>query len=136
MGLLDTLTDVLRNALAQSQTQPGAGMPGQGFPRPGMPGEGSTPDIMEGGTPGGLQDLIERLNSGGLGEQVHSWLGNGANLPVSTDQIREALGDEHVQEIARQFGFSTDRVLDYLSDYLPEAVDKASPNGTIEPPTH
>ena len=128
MGLLDTLTDVLRNALAQSQTQPGAGMPGQGFPRFGIPGEG--------GTPGGLQDLIERLNSGGLGEQVRSWLGNGANLPVSTDQVREALGDEHVQEIARQFGFSTDRVLDYLSDYLPEAVDKASPNGTIEPPTH
>ncbi len=136
MGLLDTLTDVLRNALAQSQTPPGAGMPGQqGFPRQGLPGEGSTPDM--GGEPaGGLQDLLERLNSGGLGEEVRSWLGNGANLPVSTDQIREALGDEHVQEIARQFGFSTDRVLDYLSDYLPEAVDKASPNGTIEPPTH
>jgi uncharacterized protein YidB (DUF937 family) len=123
MGLLETLSTVLKNALAQPQTAPGQG----------APEAEATPDLLWGTSAGGLQDLVERLKAGGLGEEVRSWLGSGANLPVSADQIRGALGDEHVRQIAARFGISTDSAAEFLSGYLPDAVDKASPGGTIEP---
>jgi uncharacterized protein YidB (DUF937 family) len=77
---------------------------------------------------------VQRLQQGGLGEQVSSWLSSGANLPVSADELRAALGNEQVQRIAQQFGIPADRILQILSQHLPETVDKASPNGTIEEP--
>lgn len=80
---------------------------------------------------GSLQGLVEQLQSGGLQQQVQSWLGNGANLPVNAEQLRAALGDSHVQDLARQFGVPIDQVLELLAKELPQTVDQASPNGTL-----
>jgi uncharacterized protein YidB (DUF937 family) len=80
---------------------------------------------------GGLQGIVDKLQQGGLGPQVQSWLGNGGNMPVSTDQIRSALGNPMVQSLAQQFGLPVDQVLKMLSDHLPAAVDDASPNGRL-----
>jgi uncharacterized protein YidB (DUF937 family) len=82
---------------------------------------------------GDLQGLVAKLQQGGLNEQVQSWLGDGANLPVTADQIRSALGNQQVQELARHFGLPVDTVLKLLAEHLPTTVDQASPNGTIEP---
>jgi uncharacterized protein YidB (DUF937 family) len=57
---------------------------------------------------GDLQGLVAQLQQGGLGNQVQSWLGNGANLPVSPDQLRAALGSDQVSELAQHFGVSPD----------------------------
>jgi uncharacterized protein YidB (DUF937 family) len=81
---------------------------------------------------GDLQGLVDKLQQGGLGAQVQSWLGNGANMPVTAEQLRTALGDEHVKQLADHFGVPVDKVLDLLSAHLPQAVDQASPNGTLE----
>ena len=40
---------------------------------------------------GSLGGLLQQLQKSGLGPQVSSWLGNGANLPISVDQLRQAL---------------------------------------------
>jgi len=80
---------------------------------------------------GGLQGIVSKLEAGGLGEQVKSWLGSGANLPVTADQLRGALGNEHVQQMARQFGLPVDQALNFLATHLPNTVDNASPNGTL-----
>src|ERR1700751_504810 len=37
---------------------------------------------------GNVGGLLQQLQQGGLGGQVASWLGNGQNLPVSTDQLQ------------------------------------------------
>jgi uncharacterized protein YidB (DUF937 family) len=130
MGIFDALSGALGDALRRSNIS------GQ-TPQPG-PGSGGFPDALSGilaGTGfGNLTVLAERLSAGGLHEQVSSWLGSGANLPVSGDQIREALGDEHVQKIAQQLGIPADRIMQAMAQYLPSAVDKASPNGTIQTP--
>src|SRR5262249_24325775 len=89
-------------------------------------------DILSGTGLGDLSGLVQRLSAGGLGEQVTSWLGSGANLPVSADQLRSALGDEQGQRIAQQLGLPTDPILQILSQHLPAAVDQASPDGEIE----
>jgi uncharacterized protein YidB (DUF937 family) len=51
---------------------------------------------------------------------------------VSVDQIRAALGDERVRQIAASLGIPVDQVLGQLSQHLPAMIDKMSPNGTLE----
>jgi len=77
--------------------------------------------------------VVDKLQQGGPNEQVQSWLGNGTNLPVTADQIRSALGNQQVQQLAQHFGLPVDAVLKLLAEHLPPTVDQASPNGTLQP---
>lgn len=81
---------------------------------------------------GSVGGLLQQLQQAGLGPQVASWLGNGQNLPVSADQLRSALGDQHPRQLATQLGLPVDQLLGELSQHLPGAVDHMSPNGTLE----
>ena len=40
---------------------------------------------------GGVGGLVEKFQQGGLGDIVSSWVGTGANLPVSAEQIQSVL---------------------------------------------
>lgn len=84
---------------------------------------------------GGFDGVIAKLNQAGLGEQVNSWLGKGANMPLTADEIRGALGDEHLRQIANKLGIPVDAVAGALAQHLPNAVDQASPNGVLQPST-
>jgi uncharacterized protein YidB (DUF937 family) len=81
---------------------------------------------------GSMQGLVDQLQQGGLEDQVKSWLSNGSNMAVTPDQIKTALGSDQVQQIAQHFGVPTDAALKLLADYLPAAVDQASPNGAVQ----
>ena len=81
---------------------------------------------------GDLQGLVNQLQQGGLGDQVKSWLGNGANMKVTPEQLRAALNSDQVKQIAQHFGVPVDEALKVLAQHLPAAVDQASPNGTIQ----
>jgi len=83
---------------------------------------------------GGYNGILSKLQASGMGAQVESWLAtNGKNLPISADQIRTALGDQHLQQLAKSFGVPVDQIANLLAQHLPAAVDQASPNGTIQP---
>ena len=82
---------------------------------------------------GGLQGIVSKLQQGGLSEQVSSWLGNGSNLPVTPEQLRSALGEPWVQQFAGKLGLPVDSILQILSKVLPETVNKASQQGTLQP---
>src|SRR5277367_7046263 len=69
-----------------------------------------------------LPGLVAALEKGGLGPQVQSWLGNGANMPITEDQLKAILGNSQIQDLARQFGLPVDAVLKILAQYLPELV--------------
>jgi uncharacterized protein YidB (DUF937 family) len=80
----------------------------------------------------GLQTILAKLKDAGLGAQVASWLDkNRDNLPITPEQLRAALGDEHVQQIAKSLGLPMDAVLDALAKYLPQAANSA---GATTPP--
>jgi len=79
-----------------------------------------------------LNGLVTALQKGGLNAQVQSWLGPGSNLPISEDQLKAVLGNAQLQEFARHLGLPVDETLKNLSQYLPDIVDKASPNGTLK----
>ena len=78
-----------------------------------------------------LNGLVVALEKGGLGPQVQSWLGNGQNMPITADQLKAVLGNAQVQDFARRLGLPVDEVLKMMAQYLPEIVDKASPNGVL-----
>ncbi|MBO0823330.1 MAG: DUF937 domain-containing protein [Actinobacteria bacterium] len=83
---------------------------------------------------GGLQGLTSKLASGGLGQQVQSWVGSGHNQPVSGSQIKEAMGPGQVDEMARQSGMTPDETADHVAKALPEMVDQATPQGQMPAP--
>jgi uncharacterized protein YidB (DUF937 family) len=82
---------------------------------------------------GSLQGLVNQLQQGGLGTQVQSWLGSGANMSITPDQLRAALSNDQVKQLAARFGVPVDQALQLLAQHLPAAVDQASPNGTLQP---
>ncbi|MDC7675870.1 YidB family protein [Asticcacaulis machinosus] len=76
---------------------------------------------------GGLNDIVGTLSQGGLQDVVQSWLGSGANLSVSAEQIQSVLGSEQVGQLARSLGVNPAQI----ADVLPGLIDKLSPNGQI-----
>jgi uncharacterized protein YidB (DUF937 family) len=76
----------------------------------------------------GLQTILSKLQEAGLGAQVASWIDkNKGNLPITADQIRTALGDEHVQQLAKSLGIPVDAILAVLAEKLPEIANAAGP---------
>src|ERR1700739_4981749 len=75
-----------------------------------------------------LAGLVAALEKGGLGPQVQSWLGHRAHLPITEDQLKSMIGNAQLQDLARHAGLPVDEILKLLAQYLPELVDKASPN--------
>ena len=82
--------------------------------------------------PGGMGGLLQQLSSSGLGDQVQSWIGAGANQAVSGDQITSALGPDMIGALAAKLGIDPAVAAHGLADVLPQVVDKATPNGSLE----
>lgn len=84
-----------------------------------------------GGLLGGLGGLLDKLQSGGLGNAVNSWIGSGQNQTVSPGQLGSALGPDVVKTLAQRSGLSEDEITKQLSQVLPGLVDKLTPNGRL-----
>ncbi len=81
--------------------------------------------------PGGLSGLMQQFHSGGLGDVVQSWIGSGANQPVSGPQIQQVLGNDAVQQIAAKVGIDPTQAASGLAQMLPQLVDHLTPGGQI-----
>jgi uncharacterized protein YidB (DUF937 family) len=91
--------------------------------------QAALPDLLKSvlGTEG-LQTILAKLQDAGFQAQVSSWLDkNKNNLPITADQIKAALGDEHVQQIAKSLGIPVDAILAALAEKLPELANAAGP---------
>jgi uncharacterized protein YidB (DUF937 family) len=78
---------------------------------------------------GGVQGIVAQLEQQGLGGTVRSWVGTGANQPISADQIHQAFGSETVKQLAARIGMSPEDLAAKLSAVLPQAIDKLTPGG-------
>ena len=131
MGLMDSLIGAATNAamgsLQGNQTTGGA---------PDTAG-GLDPQMIMGlvGTlinnAGGLQGILAKLQQGGLGEAAQSWIGTGANQPVSADQLGGALGPDLMGMLAQQLGGNTQQAAGTLADLLPGLIDQLTPQGRL-----
>lgn len=80
---------------------------------------------------GGLAGLAEQFQRGGLGDVMGSWIGTGANQPISPDQLGGVLGSDLVGELMKHTGMGQGDLLGQLAQILPQAVDHATPEGRI-----
>jgi len=79
-----------------------------------------------------LGKIVSSMNSdGGMMSVVNSWLGDGANAPISADQITSLLGSDKVAEFASKLNIDPQTALNGLSQSLPGVVDKASSGGSL-----
>jgi uncharacterized protein YidB (DUF937 family) len=83
------------------------------------------------GGQGGLSAIVAKLEQAGFGDHVKSWIGNGQNLPITADQLRQVLGNDTVRQIAAKYNIPIDQVAEVLAHQLPLAVDQASPDGKL-----
>lgn len=81
---------------------------------------------------GGVAGLLAKLQEGGLAEQVSSWIGQGANLPVSSDQLKSVLGSDLLASLGGQLGLNAEQASAGLASQLPALIDKLSPGGRLE----
>jgi uncharacterized protein YidB (DUF937 family) len=67
--------------------------------------------LLGGGNSGGGLDigsLLSNMDSGGLAGVAKSWLGDGDNESISTDQVTSMFGSDKISEFASQLGLSND----------------------------
>lgn len=88
----------------------------------------------DGGLLGGLGSLIEKFQKGGQGPAMDSWIGPGANAPISPGQLQSTLGNDTLSNLAAQAGISKEDLLAQLSQALPEIINKLTPNGRLPTP--
>ncbi len=88
-------------------------------------------EVLGSGGQGGLSAIVAKLQQAGLGDEVKSWIGNGANLPITAEQLQEVLGNDTVKQLAARFNIPVDQLTQILAHLLPKAVDGASPNGSL-----
>ena len=81
--------------------------------------------------PGGLAGLIADFERNGLGGVAASWVGTGANQPITPDQLQSVLGSEQLQSVAASSGVSSNDVSAGLAQLFPQVVDKLTPAGSV-----
>jgi uncharacterized protein YidB (DUF937 family) len=82
-----------------------------------------------GGISEGFQAVVGKLQQGGLGDQLKSWIGKGENQQVSGEEVAHALPDDALRQVAEENGMSQQEAADQLAKVLPQAVDKLTPEG-------
>ena len=79
---------------------------------------------------GGLQKILGRLQQSGS-TKGRSWVSTGANEPADADDIKAALDEQELAQIARQLGVSEDEAAEAVAQVLPDVVDQATPDGEL-----
>jgi uncharacterized protein YidB (DUF937 family) len=87
-----------------------------------------------GGNPmGGFSELFERFANPVQRSKVDSWVQRGPNAPLAPSELEEALDEDTIAELVAKTGLSRQELLSRLSDTLPEAVDRVTPDGQFPP---
>jgi uncharacterized protein YidB (DUF937 family) len=132
-------------ALKGLTSQPTAAPAAPGAPVPTQTGNGGgLGDLLKGGLggllagnaggsalSGGLNDLLKQLQQSGQGEVAKSWVANGPNKPISSDDLAKALGADQINTLVAHSGMSRNDLLSALSQHLPEAVNQLTPDGRL-----
>jgi uncharacterized protein YidB (DUF937 family) len=75
--------------------------------------------------------MLDQFKHNGEEERAKSWINTGPNQPANEPTLFKALGPEVLNQICKATGLSQEELLARLSQVLPEAVDKMTPDGKI-----
>jgi uncharacterized protein YidB (DUF937 family) len=82
---------------------------------------------------GGLEKVLAGFQKQGLSEKTDSWIGTGPNEPVDAGEVRAALGDAQLADIAQKLGITEEQAAQALAETLPQVIDQVSPEGRLRP---
>ena len=74
---------------------------------------------------------MNKLQQGGLGDVVNSWVGSGQDKPVSPGQLGQALGPSVMKTVSQLTGLSEDDLSKQLSQVMPGVINGLTPNGRL-----
>src|SRR4051812_39492494 len=83
-------------------------------------------DILE--RNGGVQGVVQQFEQHGFGSTVRSWVGLGPNDPIAPDALERVLGPNLLQQLSAKSGLSVQELTQKLSQVLPQAVDRLTPD--------
>jgi len=93
---------------------------------------GRTANEVGGSLMSGLNDLLDTFRNGGQKEQADSWITPGVPTQgLSKDQVEAAIGRETLSDLAKDTGLEYNELLSRLAKTIPEAVDRATPEGNF-----
>jgi uncharacterized protein YidB (DUF937 family) len=118
MGLLESIEGAIRSKSGNSPDQ-----------QPGF--LSSICDLITNSQTGGLQGLVEKFKSAGLGQIADGWVGKGPNPPVSSNQLQQVFSPDQLKGFSQKLGIDPDVATKHLSEMLPEVVDKLTPDGKV-----
>jgi uncharacterized protein YidB (DUF937 family) len=80
---------------------------------------------------GGLKSVLAGFEANGLGTQAASWVGKGANEPISAADVEKVVGYEQLAGIASELGVSEAEAAEGVAQMLPAVVDRLTPDGVV-----
>ena len=79
----------------------------------------------------GAGSTVRDLERSGHGEIARSWVGRGANQPITPQKLEAALGEDAIRDLIQQTGMEREELLEVLSEHLPRVIDHLTPSGRL-----
>jgi uncharacterized protein YidB (DUF937 family) len=117
MGLLETVASVFKKEGSSPEEQ-------KGF-------LSGICELLNHPETGGLQGLVEKFKSAGLGNIADGWVSKGPNPPVTSDQLQKVFSSDQLRGFAQKLGINPDDATKHLADTLPQVVDNLTPDGKV-----
>ena len=80
---------------------------------------------------GGISGVLEKFRQNGMAQHVESWVGNGPNLAISSEQVQQVFGSSSIGNAAAQLGQSHGQTTAALAQIVPELVNHLTPQGHV-----
>jgi len=80
---------------------------------------------------GGLAGVLQKFRTAGFDDEVASWISKGSNLPITAEQIVQALGNYTMQQAASKLNMNAQDISAKIAEYLPQVIDRMTPDGQL-----
>ena len=80
---------------------------------------------------GGIQGLLSKFSSHGLGDLVKGWISTGPNPPATPQNVEQVFGASQLNELASKVGVTVSDISAHIAKLLPQLVDKMTPDGKV-----
>ena len=123
MSILDTVKQMISSETPTAETTPTSESPILGH----------VMDLVNSPETGGLQGLMAKFQSNGLGDLMNSWMGSeGSGRGITADEISRVIGSDKLGAMATKLGIEPDEVSNLVAKHLPDVISKLSPATRLE----
>ena len=88
-------------------------------------------EMLRSPTHGGLPGFLDKFRDHGFDDAVRTWIGKGANLTLSPEDVKRVLGGRAIDMLAHKAGVPPKTAAHELAALIPQLVDKLTPSGHL-----